>query len=94
MLETKENTKDIIAVRKEQIEMSMRNHKQNTETQMVLGSVKNDTHAIKNKMGGYFFAIVAISFVVGIMLGTQYKTWSPFISDIYNAFKTARNVTR
>ena len=88
------NTKDTITLRKEVLDQSIKNFNQNSETQMVLGSVKNDTHAIKNKMGIYFGSMIALGFIFGLLIGTQYKTWSPFVSDIYTTYKAVKGATK
>ena len=90
----KEGETDAILMRKETLDLGIRSFKQNAETQMVLGSVKNDTHAIKNKIGLYFGSMVSLAFILGLLIGTQYETWSPFVNDIYNTYKTVRGATK
>jgi len=88
MLESiKEINEEILKIKKEGLSRDIATFKLNQELQLVLGSVKNDTHSLKNGQGKVNLVILGIVFITGITLGTQFKVWSPFVNEIYNTFK-------
>ena len=51
-------------------------------------SIGNDVKEIKHTQGKYTLILFISFFLVGVMLGTQYKIWLPYASDGYTIVKT------
>jgi len=81
---------DILDIKKEGLNRDIATFKLNQELQLVLGSVKNDTHSLKNGQDKVNLIIIGLIFLAGVIIGTQFKTWSPFMSDLYNTFKVIK----
>ena len=59
-----------------------------------IASIKNDTHSIKSAQDKANLIIMGIIFVTGIMLGSQYKIWLPYASNIIDTVKNAREIAK
>ena len=85
---------DVHSTRKEILERDTRIFKQNQEVALVLGSVKNDTHSLKNGQEKNSLILYALIFIAGLLIGSQYKLWLPYASDIVTTIQNAREVTK
>ena len=47
--------------------------------------IHNDIRDIKQKQDKWHYIILAIAFLAGIAIGTQYKSWTPYVHDIGKA---------
>lgn len=85
---------EVHKVKKETLDRDTRIFKQGQELQLVLGSVKNDTHSLKNGQEKNSLILFGVIFIAGLLIGSQYKLWLPYASDIVTAVKNAKDVSR
>ena len=85
---------EIHGVRKETLDRDNRIFKQNQEIALVLGSVKNDTHSLKNGQEKNSLVLFAVIFVAGLLIGSQYRLWLPYASDIVHTIQNVKEVAK
>ena len=85
---------EIHGVRKETLDRDNRIFKQNQEIALVLGSVKNDTHSLKNGQEKNSLILFGVIFITGLLMGSQYKLWLPYASDIVHTIQNAKEITK
>ena len=81
---------EILLIKKEGLSRDIATFKLNQELQLVLGSVKNDTHSLKNGQDKINMFTMGLIFLAGLMIGTQVELWSPFVSGIYSLFQSIK----
>lgn len=54
--------------------------------------IKNNVLEVKHKQDKFTYILFGIVFVAGIMIGTQYKVWMPYINGLVSVVKTVNNV--
>ena len=93
-LKVKNVEHDVHHTKRETLDRDTRIFKQNQEIALVLGSVKNDTHSLKNGQEKNSLILYALIFIAGLLIGSQYKLWLPYASDIVTTIQNAREVTK
>jgi len=86
--------KQVIDIERQQLSYMGLHSRQFHEILTSNASIKNDTHDIKQGQGKHSMVIMAIVFLSGLAIGTQYKVWTPFVNGMYQAFKTAKEITK
>ena len=54
--------------------------------------IKNNVLEVKHKQDKFTYILFGIIFVAGIMIGSQYKTWMPYVNNLVSVVKTVNNV--
>ena len=57
-----------------------------------LNQIGNDVLEVKHKQDKFTYILFGVIFVAGIMIGTQYKLWTPYIKSFVNVVKTANDI--
>jgi hypothetical protein len=50
--------------------------------------IRNNVLEVKHKQDKFTYILFGIVFLAGIMIGTQYKSWIPYLKDGYKVVKT------
>lgn len=50
--------------------------------------IRNNVLEVKHKQEKFTYILFGIIFVAGILIGTQYKSWIPYLKDGYKVVKT------
>ena len=81
-----ENTN--LDIEKEVLRYQHQNIKTFSNINEALISVGNDIKEVKHKQEKITFTLFGVVFLAGLILGTQYKVWLPFVKDGYEVAKT------
>ena len=85
---------DITKVEKQNLDYKHLNQLMLHEVLTALANVKNDTHTIKQGQSKFSLIVLAVVFIAGLLIGSQYAIWLPYISDIVNTVQNASNLKK
>lgn len=59
-----------------------------------LGLIHNDTGEIKRKLERHNYIVLVIVFTAGILIGTQYKLWLPYMADVVKTIRNTQTISK